>query len=218
MSIERNASIWGILGVGLGAFLGSAAWGRKGHYADVAAKGALVGAALGVTYGALTAYGKNEVSGFPQVGAGARHRSPDENQLYKLEYQLTQQMPNDLDVEGRVQWIRHQSALRSEWAQLKHKLGQDPDIDFTDGGSTYPSRARADSGSRVDSFDPEGGVLLLDTTSGLAIDEAFADVGRRLHGSFRGTGYKQSPRGFVGWRRPMTHAPRIRRRRSPFGA
>jgi hypothetical protein len=188
-----NVTVWGLLGLGVGATLGGAAWDQVG-------KGAAVGAAIGVALGALTNYGQGTaVSGFPQVGAGGSGRAftpSPQQELAELERQLAKTMPASYSERGQIEWLKQQAAYRSQWAQLKHKLGEDPDIDFTDDESTYPSR---------------------ENISGLAIDEAFADVGRRLHGSFRATGYKMSPRGFAGWRRPMTHAPRIRRRRSPYG-
>lgn len=193
MSIDTksiaNVTVWGLLGLGVGATLGGAAWDKVG-------KGAAVGAAIGVAIGALTTYGQGaKVAGFPQVGAGRRDLSP-ERRIADLEEILARPMPNDLDEEGMVYWLRGQARTRSQLAQFRHEQGMSPDINFTDGGSTYPAR---------------------ENISGLAIDEAFADVGRRLHGSFRATGYKVPPRGFAGWRRPMTHAPRLRRRRSPYG-
>jgi hypothetical protein len=188
-----NVSVWGLLGLGIGATLGGAAWDQVG-------KGAAVGVAIGVAFGALTNYGQGTaVSGFPQVGAGGSGRAftpTPQQELANLEFKLAQTMPASYSERGQIEWLKQQAAYRSQWAQLKHKLGEDPDIDFTDDESTYPSR---------------------DSTSGLAIDEAFANVGRRLHGSFRGTGYKVNPRGFAGWRRPMTRSPRLRRHRVPFG-
>lgn len=56
-----------------------------------------------------------------------------------------------------------------------------------------------------------------DTSHGLPGDDAFSYVGRRLHGAFRGTGYRIPPQGFANWRKPRTKAPTRYHRRTPFG-